>query len=415
MTQGKIAALILQGQGSYGALAAMNGELARQFALLGIEPVLLDLTQHEAATQRMNVVLRDFGPGRILAAFSYSGMGVTSGDNEPEGNVWQRLKIPVLSWMLDHPCYYLLRHSHPAPAVMRLYTCRDFMNFQRDYVRAPFRTALNRLGTLDYGHEAQPRQVRAGTAPLILVPKSGGDPAQAERKWQGLPQLTRRVIHGAIDHYWDTLPRSGGAEASVLYAADALGLELRHDLPLFCFLLAQVDDYLRRRKSDILVRSLLSLPVRIYGTGFDHIDRADARAQFMPPIDYMQMIELQRDALAVVSVNPNIDDDGHDRIYNAFGAGALPISDHNPWWRTFDVRLAPYSYDFRDRPATAAVEHILADPVAAASVAWEVGIKARAARSFTATISEAVEFALLHRQFTFNFSSPLEQYVRHGA
>jgi hypothetical protein len=126
------------------------------------------------------------------------------------------------------------------------------------------------------------------------------------------------------------------------------------------------------------------------------------------------MMQQFHEALAVVSLNPNIDDEGHDRIFSAFGCGALPVSDINPWWRTTFPALLPYSYDFRDQPITGAIEYILADLNRAAQEAWKSGQKMRTDRPFSRSVAEAVQLAKMHRYFTFEFRTPLEVYVRHG-
>jgi len=410
--QPKAAALILQGASDYNALTGLNHELALALRARGLEPVMVDLLDVGRMKQDLQKALDEYGPARILAAFSFSGMGIQLADEQ--GSLWPRMRIPVVSWLIDHPCYYLARHNYPSSAVMRLYSAKDFVEFQRDYVKAPFRTAHCPFGAMSYGKEPKPRAFKKGETPLILFPKSLGQPGQLEERWGYLPYAIRRIIRDAIDHYWGTTPRSGGVVASVLAAADARSLELRNDLPLFCFFIAQVDNYIRGQKSHLVVKELLKLPVRIYTKDSGGVDTEGAMALLMKPVTYDVMMDLFHEALAVVSVNPNVDDNMHDRVYSSLGCGAVPITDINPWWRQKYPELLPTSYDFRDLSVTAAVERVLADPAAAADVAWQAGQKMRTMRSFGKMVDEAVEWALLMRYFTFNFISPLEGYVRHG-
>ncbi len=81
-----------------------------------------------------------------------------------------------------------------------------------------------------------------------------------------------------------------------------------------------------------MVRQMLPFPVKIYGSGLGYIESAGSRAEILPPVDFDKMVDMSFEALAVVSMNQNIDDECHDRPYVAMGAGALPISDVNPWW-----------------------------------------------------------------------------------
>jgi hypothetical protein len=92
----------------------------------------------------------------------------------------------------------------------------------------------------------------------------------------------------------------------------------------------------------------------------------------------------------------------------------MPISDINPWWAKNYPALLPYSYDFRDRGVAAAVEKVLADPVAAAELAWQASVKQIQKRTFDTMVLEALELAIMHRYFTFNFQPPQLYYRKCG-
>ncbi len=409
------AILILDGVSAYNSIGAFNREVARVIreATTGLDVVMLDMSDTNRFNDGLRQALEDY-PERIGAAFSFSGFGVEIGAKSGNGNLWQRLQIPMLSWMLDHPAYYLARHKSPAAAVMRLYANRDFLEFHRDYVRSPYRTAYCRFGAMTYGRQPYRREPKAGETPLVICPKSGNNPALLEETWKLLPRMIRKVIRDAIDHYWGQTARSGNVVNSVLAAADGAGVELRNDLTLFTFFVMQLDDYIRRSKADILVRQLLATPVRIYGDGLTYIDTSKARATILPPVDYDTLTNLFFESFAVISMNPNIDDECNDRPYSAMGSGALPISDINPWWQKSYPALMPYSYDFRDCPVTAVVEKVLADPKAEAEDAWQQSQQQRRTRTFDTMIEEALEFALTHRYFTFKFEPPQPYFTKCG-
>jgi hypothetical protein len=218
-----------------------------------------------------------------------------------------------------------------------------------------------------------------------------------ERKWEEAPALIKALLHNAVDHYWGETPRSGSVIASVLAAGDAAGVELRADLTFFGFLAAQVDHFIRARKSIEVLRALLPLPVRVYAHNFPALATEGGRAEILPPIDYASLLDATHRALAVVNINPNIDDDAHDRVYAAFGCGALPISDVNPWWRATAPALLPYSYDFRSTSAAEAVTRVLDDPARAAALAEAEGARFRAANTFTAQVARALDVAAATR------------------
>ena len=266
---------------------------------------------------------------------------------------------------------------------------------------------------MSFGRQPYPREPKPGETPLIILPKSGANPVEFEEKWKTLPIIMQRIIRNAIDHYWDETPRSGPVSASVLAAADAAGIELRNDLPLFSFFIAELDLYIRRRKTDIMLRALLPMPVKIFGSGLDYIDTKNARAQILPPIKFDELVDVIFKSFAVISMNPNIDHECHDRPYMALGAGALPISDINPWWEKNHPDLLPYSYDFRDRSLIGAIELVLADPQQAATAAWEASQRQRRTRTFENTVTDLLGLATMHSYFTFKFNPPHTTYIKY--
>lgn len=407
------AALILQGTSNYQSLDALNRELARVLETMGVTPLLLDMARPEQADPMFVRIQHEWGFENIVAAFSFSGIGADFGDRLPAGNLWQRARVPVLSWLLDHPCYHLRRHSPPAAAIMRVYGVRDFLDFNQSYVRAPGRSGYCPFGAISYGRAAKRRQPKGNETPLIIFPKSGDKTSELEALWARYPSFVQQLIRGAIEEYWAQQQRSGPVVNAVLRAADATGLELRHDLPLFTFFVAQVDDYIRARKTRLAMEQALRYPVRIYTQTLLPTDHT-TKATVLSPINAFDMIDLFHEALAVININPNVDDHGHDRLYSSFGCGALPISDTNPWWEGGFPDLRPYTYDFSTRSLGAALEAVLHDPAAAAETAWQVGERMRRERPFEKAVAQLLDMARLHRFFTFDFPGAQPGYVRHG-
>jgi hypothetical protein len=412
MSNDRYAVLILDGSTAYNSIGIFDRELARVVRTTGLDVFMLNIDDAEAFNTTLRQVMADY-PERIALCLSFSGFGVELGDTSGNGNLWQRLKIPMLSFMLDHPAYYLARHKTPTPAIMRVYPNRDFLEFHRDHVRSPYRTTYVPFGAMTYGKQPRRREPKPGETPLIVFPKTGCDPKLIRNPWKFLPHTMQRVLNDSIDHYWGG-SRSGSVSHSVLAVADATGIELRNDLTLFTFFIAQVDDYIRKSKVDILARKLLNLPVKIYGAGLDYLDAGKARAEILPPVDYDKLIDIFDQSLAIISMNQNIDDECHDRPYSALGTGAMPISDINPWWQKNYPALMPYSFDFRDRSIVGAVEKVLAAPAAAADLAWQESQRQIQKRTFDTMVMEALELAIMHRYFTFNFKPPQLYYTKCG-
>jgi len=369
---------------------------------LGCDPVRIDLRDEALTQKQLGAALQTYTREHILFGITFHGFGTSIGEGSPNGNIWEHYRIPILSLMADHPCYNIKRHSNPSPAIMQVYGTHDFLDFNTTYLQTPHRKAYVPWGTFSYGYEPRKKEPQAGNVPLIIFPKSGGNPFELEEKWKALPIIMQRVIYGALDDYWGQ-NETQSVVPSVLHSADASGVELRHDVPLLSFFVTQLDDFTRRVKSTAVIKSLLGSPVTLYADKIEHIDTRGARARLLPPVPYQELIAEYQKALAIVSITPNVDHCPHDRLFAAFGSGALPISDKNLWIEKECPDLLPYCYDFKQNGVARIVDKVMADPVTAAQIAWTISQQQRARRSFTQTVIEILELGLMHNYFTFNY------------
>lgn len=411
MTQDKYAILILHGSTAHDFLAPFNQEIARGIIKYGCDPVFIDLRDEQLTLAQLKTALDTYTRERILFAFTFHGFGTDIGNNTPQGNLWERLAIPVVSLMGDHPCYNVRRHTPTSPAIMMAYSSKDFLSFSTDYIKSPFRKAHLAWAPFTHGRTPHRREPVVGQNPLILLAKSGSNPYELQEDWTHLPQLMQRIIHDALDDYW-AKPLSGPVTDSVLCAADARGVELRNDLSLFSFFMTQLDDFTRRVKTTSVIRDLISMPVTIYADKIDHIDTSKTRATLLPPIPNEKLVDLYQDALAIVSFNPNVNDSIHDRVFSALGTGALPLTDSNAWFEANCPDLVPYTFDFKGNGPAKAVEKVLADPVTAAETAWQASKRLCSERTFENTVLDGIDMGIMHRYFTFNFAPPQLYYIK---
>jgi len=108
------------------------------------------------------------------------------------------------------------------------------------------------------------------------------------------------------------------------------------------FLIAQLDDYLRRFKATLLVESLLDLPVLLNGYNWDHIDFTGKRLQYVPGGHYGTSRTLIRECLAMIDMSPNTGLAPHDRVLRAFGSHTLCLTNEQEFFR----RELPCSDDY---------------------------------------------------------------------
>jgi hypothetical protein len=292
-----------------------------------------------------------------------SGLGVDLAT--PDGtNFWATAKVPIFAWYCDHPAYLAARHAIPSPFVIHGYVFPDHARFHRDHLN-PNGAAFS----VHYGIPARP-SFCADPLPAgrrngrILFAKTGGDPADMERRWRAVvPQPLAALLFAATEELRDR--KTADFPEAIARLADAEGIHLAPNGQAMMTLIRETDRYLRARRSTLIAESIKPYPVDVVGADWAHVDWSDSAAQ---PVGAMSFLEIARrlpSYLASLSLNPLIDGSVHDRVFCALSAGVVPVSDANAFARAEMTLLAPYSYAVDRHAVQAAVEAVLAAPTRA--------------------------------------------------
>ena len=372
--------ILIDGEGAYGALSGLNGWIATALEQLGYVPL------------RWNLLARDVGARfdhfrdnyQVVAGIGAGGFGarLTVSNVRP---FWGEVRIPFVSWLVDHPAYLVDNHRSADPFVAQVYTCTELLEFQRKYVRSSERVGMIDLGMPDLG----PPTKKSGE-PLIIFPKTGNDPAELEKAWAALPSILVRVIYAATE---EVLAQPTEVSVALCRVARSAGVELENDFKLLCFLSVQVDDYVRRLKSTGLARAILDLPVIVCGAAWDHIDTHGARARFLGARPYSEILALSSQATAVLTMNPNLDSTVHERVWSALALGTLPLSDRNNFLRANFPMLEPYLFDWSSDGEVQAIRRVLDDPASARDAALAAHQHAAEAFPLRGQVARLLEFA----------------------
>jgi hypothetical protein len=243
----------------------------------------------------------------------------------------------------------------------------------------------------------------------VIFAKTGNDPRELETKWALRPALAS-IIHDVLDEVgWQNCALFPEAVAKV---ASAHRLELQLFDKRSRFIIAQVDDYIRRRKSTAIAEAIKKFPVDIIGANWDHISRDGASAHFRGGLEYSAFQRETAQSLASVNMNPNVELGVHDRFFTALSAGVVPITDTNSFTMTNFPMLYPYTFNFDDRSVEAAVERVFARPGEALEIA-SIARDAAAAASLSTeqAAREIMQCAELIDYFEYVFESPQNYFI----
>ena len=306
-------------------------------------------------------------------ALTMSGIGIEA-TVPGKGPVWDVAKLPLFNWNCDHPCYFPPRHAARSRFILHGYVYPDHAQYNIQH--------LNPNGMAFAVHMGMPARHIFRGAPLplaarngrIVFTKSGRNSNAIAAGWQDRAPPLRDILLAAAE---ELLHQDTAVFVPVLQRiAEPHGLVLAANGELMLSLVRELDDYIRFRRGDMVMRALLDYPVDVFGTGWDHIPWDQARsAKFHGALPWQSAaVEHLPTYLGSLSINPLVEQSLHDRVFFALAAGVAPLSDDNAFARTRMPSLQPYCFDFTPGRIAAAADALLSDPaeaLARTEAAWQ--------------------------------------------
>jgi hypothetical protein len=319
---GYVIAIVAE-ENANGILEWWTGEILKRMERIGYETRLLDMQKPDFA-KTLVALLRERKP---TFGFSFQGMG---GHIKVDGtNLWERLDIPFFTYMGDSPSHNPLNHWFEARRTYLLYSCRDFLDFYRDYIKGPTLALLHPQAFPDNPHADE--TAWADREFDIVYMKSGFDPGRYTRYWEDYPRRIRSIL-------WDASKVAlAGADQTIAeicadrFRAESIVWAERSEL--FCAAASTVDLYVRATRATKMARALMRFPARIYGDGWDFLDKTDSRASFHGTVHAADLPRLYADARILANVSPSTRYAVHDRVLAGFQAKCAVLSDLTPFAR----------------------------------------------------------------------------------
>jgi len=323
---------------------------------------LLELTGRELAADGFERLGAEVARGGYAFALTMSGIGTDF--RMPDGRLlWEAVQVPMFNWCCDHPCYFPTRHVIRSSYLLHGYVFPDHADYNIRH--------LNPNGAAYAVHMGIPPRGIFGDVPLplasrngrIVFSKSGKNTNEIEEAWRRRMPLVRDILFEAAETLFhrntaDFLP-------GLQQAAERRGLHLSGNSDLAIALLLDLDAYVRFRRAEMLVRTLLRYPVDVYGRGWDHIGWDGASARLLGPAPWADMLRQLPQYLGCLSMNPLVDLSTHDRVFFALAAGVPASSDSNEFSRSHMPEMEPYAFAFTRERIEQAIDALLSDPQAA--------------------------------------------------
>lgn len=330
---------------------ALGHELVEvNFALPGSQDLL-----NRTLQQPVEFVFAAMGMGADLKGATSDGRDI---------NLWEGMRIPFLSLNGDSPAYYFDRHVNLTPWHACLYVYPEHLELRK---RLPLTSGLYGLVPTVPFDTIRKRDVdfRKKEGGKLLFLKNGNDPEKLVRSWRdAMPAATFLLLAELAGELANGIAAEIGYDIDTMATAYFLdkGWDLSEFLNLRLFLVAQLDDYLRRIKSAMVADAIADFPVEIHGLNWEHMDFSGRRATYVPGGDYTQTRARILDSLGIIDMSPNTQKAPHDRPMRAFGLYSLCLTNEQRFFRENFANAESFSYRFEKDSIRARIADALANP-----------------------------------------------------
>ena len=324
--------LAFVGENRNGILAVQSARFMELLRPYGYTGHVIDLCGDDVA-QRLSGLLIE----GVAFAWGYAGIGSTMGQSgggkggasQGGRNLWEAFKVPFVSVLADPPFWIPRNHHVGSGWVVNGYVYRDWLEFQRRFVRSPQVSGLVRMGVLpNPARDAIPWEARPVGMAYI---KTGSDPEARRARWTEWPAPVRDALEDAASA---ALHQGTGDMVDIAIGAfDAAGLHLEARPEMLFGLLYELDLYLRAERATRIARALLPLEVEIHGDGWEHLEAEGARASFRPAFHAAKLDDVFARCRWLVNATPNFSSGAHERVLRGFAAGCAVVSDENDYSR----------------------------------------------------------------------------------
>lgn len=347
--------LLLRWSGSaYDSLGGLLELIAAELAALGLNVVPFAAAGQSSPRELFQVL----NEGDVAFALTMSGI-----DSEltVDGiSVWEAARVPLFNWNCDHPCYYPSRHVIRHPFLMHGYVFPDHARYAMAHLNPNGMAFAVHLGIPPRGLFPEAPLPRRGRNGRIMFTKSGQDTNTIEAGWRAYAPEPRAIVFAAAE---ELLHGSTADMLPVLRRiAEGRGIFLDGASRLAMLLIGQLDGYIRFRRANLVMETVMRHKVDVFGSGWDHIKRDGARARFHGATTWRAMIGQLPSYVGCLSTNPLVEESVHDRVFFALAANVVPISEENGFSRTHMPALGRYSFGFTRERIEQAVDAVLADP-----------------------------------------------------
>ena len=331
--------LLVEGGSQYGALNQFTHNLNDAFRLRGHATAQLNLKDNPHANQELDQIIKDFQPSLILS-FNAIHEAIELSNRKSLG---QHLKVPSLSWFVDHPLIQLPRITEVdyPEKINAHFAIEGFRNSLHRVVKNPlkaFNTTLPFAGFPSFETQ-KPFKERSIS---LLVPCSF-TPFQEKLNAVKFPKFPafEALCKEAIDYLIASPEHS--ADTFLLDGLERLGVNPQ-DIHAYQYprLMAWINHSAEMYWREHFLRQAKNIPLTLCGNGWGKASFLSDKWTILPPPESGTSVALYGDSQAVWHIFPMYPESGHDRIDNATANGANLITEPKEWLKGYYGKALQY-------------------------------------------------------------------------
>lgn len=350
--------LIQWNKANYDSLNHLQNLLGKEFQKIGFEIAKIDIAKPKFSETLSNLL----SSGQVDFAMSFSGLGSDVFVNEEL--VWELHKIPLFNWYCDHPCYYPSRHKISSRWLINGFVFPDHAKYCNEAFNANGMTFQIHLGAPKRDLSASNIRKPIEKNNRIIYSKSGTNIGEIEKRWQGLPEISKFILFSAREEL--LYQNTENAFPIIRKIAEDKNVYLSPNNRFLLSLILELDMYVRGWRANYILNALLDYPVDVYGKSWDHINWSKAKgASYKGATDLKTNLKILPEYLGCLSMNPLIEDSTHDRVFYSIAENVVPISDSNRFSKSKLPLLENYAFKFDQESIISSMENVLKNPTEA--------------------------------------------------
>lgn len=371
LEQAKNGAIVCFTAGSEGdALANLTQEFIAPIAGKASKVWMLNMADANLNSE-LNRALKE----PVWFAYSFFGVGqeVTFESDGGSKNLWEAMQVPFIRAFGDIPAYIPDRHVRRYNNSINAYGAQSHLDFYKRWFddRAlsmlfpPISFETRPLDEVDQDAKIKGR---------IIFPKNGNSPDALLKYWRtSLPESFGPVLESVAEACvsGDAINEELHIDDRIIRHYEALGVDIAAERAVLCFLVAQIDDYVRRVKSTMIAEAILDLPVTIRGMHWEHVDFSGKKANLDTRSDYTSTRQLIDASPMMLDMSPNTVLTPHDRICRAAGRGTAFVTNQQLFLEKIIDTPSKCAFRFNKSEIHDLVEHYVLNPKDAVSLGLE--------------------------------------------